>query len=84
MRSHLPVTITHKGQLFCLLQEAASYQRKPVQLQGLVEEHSGMDGQVAATSGEAAVGGLSWEPHRTFNMALRKIIFDSNLSRTDK
>lgn len=33
--------------------------------------------QVAATSGEAAVGGLSWEPHRTFNMALRKIIFDS-------
>jgi len=36
-----------------------------------------MDGQVAATSGEAAVGGLSWEPHRTFNMALRKTIFDS-------
>lgn len=31
-----------------------------------------MGGKAAAASGEAAIGSLSWEPHRTFNMALSK------------
>lgn len=36
-----------------------------------------MDSRVVAARGEAAVGGLSWEPHNTFNMALIKRTFES-------
>ena len=35
-----------------------------------------MDDRVADISGEATTDGLTWEPHRTFNMALRKTIFE--------
>lgn len=65
MKSHFLVTITN-----CHLpQEVPSPQRSPTQAKGSVQDSSG-------TSGEAAIGGLFCEPHRTFSMALIKTIFD--------